>query len=274
MNLAIYGDSLDGYMAEINRYPVLSVEDEFKVAESYWKYKKIEDAHKLVTSNLRFVVKIAFEFRSYGCRLADLIQEGNIGLMKAVKKFNPYKGFKLITYASWWIRSYIQDFILRNKNLVKHNAKALKKNLFYKKDPAFVGADTLATADAHYARGEEAGESRPLAVEDFSPELSLNAEVSNEKTTHLDLLKDDFADPADAMAKKQEQRFAKKTVTTAIAKLTPKERLVVEKRLLTEEPSSLQSLGNTLGVTRERVRQIESNAMKKLKEVLSPQPAF
>ncbi len=273
MTLAIYGDSLDGYMAEINRYPVLSVEEEFKVAESYWKSKRIEDAHKLVTANLRFVVKIAFEFRSYGCRLADLIQEGNIGLMRAVKKFNPHKGFRLITYASWWIKSYIQDFILRNKNLVKHNAKALKRNLFYKKDPVFDETDALAATESPYARRLEAEEGRPLAAEDFSPELSLNVEVSGEKTTHLDLLKDGADGPAEAWAETQERQLAKKTVTTALAKLTPKERLVVEKRLLTEEPASLQTLGNALGVTRERVRQIESGAMKKLKEILSPQPA-
>jgi len=284
MTLAIYGDSLDGYMSEINRYPLLSVEEEFKVAVSYWKYKRIEDAHKLVTSNLRIVVKIAFGFRNYGCRLADLIQEGSIGLMKAVKKFNPHKGFRLITYASWWIRSYIQDFILRNKNLVKHNAKALKKNLFYKKDPASAETegitlkegitlfDALPAMEGPYGRKAEAEEGHPL--EDFSPELSLNTECSNEKTTHLDLLKDDGAGPAEAMAEKQERRLAKKTVTTALAKLTPKERLVVEKRLLTEKPATLQALGVTLGVTRERVRQIECGAMKKLKEVLSPQPAL
>ncbi|MDP2690246.1 MAG: sigma-70 family RNA polymerase sigma factor, partial [Deltaproteobacteria bacterium] len=107
MGLPVLSDNtLHSYLAEINRYPVLSQEDEFAVAERYYRERSMEDAHKLVVSNLRYVVKIALEFRQYGCRLADLIQEGNIGLMVAVKKFNPYKGFRLITYATWWIRSF------------------------------------------------------------------------------------------------------------------------------------------------------------------------
>src|SRR3989337_3158734 len=119
MGLPVVSDSIQSYLAEVNRYPVRSAEDEFTVAERYYRNRSIEDAHTLVTSNLKYVVKIALEYRNYGCRLADLIQEGNIGLMTAVKKFDPYKGFRLITYAKWWIKAFIQDFILKTTGLVK-----------------------------------------------------------------------------------------------------------------------------------------------------------
>ncbi|MFQ5736010.1 MAG: RNA polymerase sigma factor RpoD/SigA [Thermodesulfobacteriota bacterium] len=252
MGLPVVSDNtLQSYLAEVSRYPVLSPEDEFTIAERYYRNKSMEDAHRLVVSNLRYVIKIALEFRQYGCRLADLIQEGNIGLMVAVKKFNPYKGFRLITYATWWIRSCMQDFILKTRGLVKHNAKALKRKLFYR-------------------NGGEATPGAGSAGEvEFPHDLSLNAALGDDGATHLDMLQDVDADPVDAVAESQERAIVKREVTGALALLNEKERMVVEKRVMNDEPESLQKIGDRLGLTRERVRQIESSALKKLQHALS-----
>src|SRR3972149_1183067 len=125
-------NSLETYLVQINQFSLVGQEEEFKLAVRYRKYNDIEAAHKLITSNLRFVVKVAFEYKSYGAKLLDLIQEGNIGLMMAVKKFNPYKGYRFISYAIWWIRAYIQNFIIKSWSLVKIGTTQAQKKLFYK----------------------------------------------------------------------------------------------------------------------------------------------
>ncbi len=255
MSLPVVTDSVQSYLAEVSRYPMLSAEDEFRVAERYYKTRSIEDAHTLVTSNLRYVVKIALEFRNYGCRLADLIQEGNIGLMTAVKKFNPYKGFRLITYATWWIRSFIQDYILKSRGLVRKNTKALKRKLFYKAPALADGAEP----DVHPAAAEEV---------EFKNDLSLDAPLREDSATHLDLLRDEGPGPLEAVALSEERALVRKEVSSALALLNEKERVVVQKRLMADEPESLQVIGDALGVTRERVRQIESQAIKKLEKSL------
>lgn len=252
MSLPVVTDSVQSYLAEVNRYRLLTPEEERTVAERYYRTRSIEDAHTLVTSNLRYVVKIALEFRNYGCRLADLIQEGNIGLMMAVKKFNPFKGFRLITYATWWIRSFIQDFILKSKGLVRRGTRDLKKKLFYR--------------NAELASGTDAdGGAEPMA---FGEDLSLNANVADNSTTHMELLKDDCPGPLEAVAEIESSALMKREVANALACLNEKERVVIEKRVMSDEPESLQGLGEKLGVTRERVRQIESQALKKLEKSL------
>ena len=249
MGLPIVSDSIQSYLAEVNRYKLLTPEEERSVAERYFKTKSIEDAHKLVTSNLRYVVKIALEFRNYGVRIADLIQEGNIGLMMAVKKFNPFKGFRLITYATWWIKSYIQEFILKSKGLVRHATRDLKKKLFYRNQPELGSGDKATDIDA---------------AEVFCEDLSLNATIADKTTTHMELLKDEGPGPLCTFEGKQTAALVKKEVTHALACLNEKERVVIENRVMSDEPESLQELGDKLGVTRERVRQIESQALKKL----------
>ena len=254
MGLPVVSDSIQSYLAEVKRHPVLSAEDEFTIAERYYRTRSIEDAHRLVISNLRYVVRIALEFRSYGCRLADLIQEGNIGLMTAVKKFNPYKGFRLITYATWWIRSFIQEFILKSKGLVRRGTKALKKQLFYRN--ALPSGET----------GNVSIDEDPIHA---TNDLSLNAAVGEDSTTHLDLLNYEGPGPVEATAMRQESAIVKKEVSGALALLNEKERIVIENRVMADEPESLQALGDRLGLTRERVRQIESQALKKLQRTLS-----
>ena len=261
MSLPVLTDSIQSYMAEVNRYPVLTPDEEFRIAERYYKHKSLDDAHTLVVSNLRYVVKLAFEFRNYGCRLADLIQEGNIGLMVAVKKFNPYKGFRLITYATWWIKSFMQDFILKTRGIVKRGTKSLKRKLFYKKEAPLSPLEDIETAPLEKSYGYEDAE--------LSHDLSLNTSISDGTATHLDMLPDAAPGPLETAAVKQEGAIVKREVTNALALLNDKERLVIENRLMAEEPASLQSIGERLGLTRERVRQIESSALKKLQKTLS-----
>lgn len=262
MSLPVLTDSIQSYMAEVNRYPVLTPDEEFRVAERYYKHKSLDDAHTLVVSNLRYVVKIAFEFRHYGCRLADLIQEGNIGLMVAVKKFDPYKGFRLITYATWWIKSFMQDFILKTSGIVKRSSKALKRKLFYKKEAPGAPLEDIETTTPP-------GKGRRYADAELSHDLSLNSSVSEDTATHLDMLPDAAPGPLEAAAVKEHGAIVKREVTNALALLNDKERLVIENRLMAEEPASLRSIGERLGLTRERVRQIESSALKKLRKTLS-----
>ncbi|OGQ56882.1 MAG: hypothetical protein A3J24_09680 [Deltaproteobacteria bacterium RIFCSPLOWO2_02_FULL_53_8] len=256
MTQALLADSIQNYIAEINRFALLKPEEEFKIAERYYKERSLDDAHILVTSNLRYVVKVAFEFRNYGCRMADLIQEGNIGLMHAVKKFNPYKGFRLITYATWWIRSSIQEFILRTKGLVRRNSKSLKRRLFCKSTDvnAASNADDSNNDDSLYALSD----------------LSLDAPVHDGRLTHVDVLMDERPGPMQTAQEKQQKNLAKRDVASALAVLNPKERFIIEKRVMSDEPESLQWLGTELGLTRERVRQIESAAIKKLRSCLTP----
>lgn len=260
MGLPVLADSLHGYLAEINRYPLLSQDEEFEIAERYCRTKSIEDAHMLVASNLRYVVKIALGYRNYGCRLADLIQEGNIGLMIAVKKFNPYKGFRLITYATWWIRSCIQEFILKTTGIVKKGAKALKRKLFYRAE---------SSADAHEPKdgGLMAGSGHDDLM-GFN-DLSLNSSVGDDFTTRQDMLADSGPGPLEATATREEEAIVKRWVKDALALLSGRERMVIEKRILSEDPESLQDIGDELGVTRERVRQIEAEAIRKLKKSLA-----
>ncbi|MBI5236707.1 MAG: sigma-70 family RNA polymerase sigma factor [Deltaproteobacteria bacterium] len=246
-------DSLNIYLAEVNRYPLMSHEEESRFAERYYKTRGVEDAHRLVTSNLRFVVKIALEYRNYGVKLSDLIQEGNVGLMVAVKKFNPFKGFRLITYAGWWIRSFIQECILKATGMVRHGSKALKKKLFYKKDRAETNAPLPVDMPP---------------VEEHLPDISLDVALSDGKATRMDMLQDLDSDPHQTIEVRQNEAVVKKEVGYALAKLNDKERMVIQGRLLSDEPESLATLGVRLGLTRERVRQIEAVAMKKLKDTL------
>ncbi len=244
-NLPVLSDGLNNYLVEIDRYPLLSREAEHSLAMRWYTDKDLDAAHELVVSNLRFVVKVALEFKSYGVALKDMIQEGNIGLMHAVKKFDPTRGTRLITYAVWWIKSHIQDYILKTKGLVKRGSRAIKKALFYKGLPS----------------GEEA--TQPL--NDFS----LDTPLADGETTHLELMADSKPTHAELIEEADHAIAVKQDVGAALKVLNDNERLVITERIMTEEPKSLQAIGTTLGISRERVRQIEASAKKKLKGVLT-----
>jgi len=251
MNLPVVADSIDLYLAEVGRYPLLSAEQERVLAERYYEKGRLEDAHKLVTSNLRYVIKVAREYRKYGARLSDLIQERNIGLMAAVKKFNPHKGFRFITYATWWIRSYIQEYIIKTVGLVKRGTRALKKSLFYK-NPALTAKEA---------------NSLPCGV---VRDLSLSAPIGEDTTTHQDMLCATEPGSEEIVAEKETHALAKREINTALKSLNEKERLVISDRVMADKPASLKVLGERLGLSRERIRQIEGEALKKLGKHLGP----
>src|SRR5512147_1807009 len=205
-NLPTVKNSMESYLIQINQFPLLTREEEFKLAVKYRKYNDIEAAQQLITSNLRFVVKVAFEYKSYGVKLLDLIQEGNIGLMMAVKKFNPYKGYRFISYAIWWIRAYIQNFIIKTWSLVKIGTTQAQKKLFYKIGKVRKALESNGAGEKKY---ERLARDLDLAKEDIiemeqrmaARDLSLDAPFDEgQELTHLELLRENSPDQEEAIA--------------------------------------------------------------------------
>ena len=270
-NLPVVKNSLDSYLTQINQFPLLTKEEEFKLATRYRKDNDIEAAQKLITSNLRFVVKVAFEYKSYGVKLLDLIQEGNIGLMMAVKKFDPYKGYRFISYAIWWIRAYIQNFIIKTWSLVKIGTTQAQKKLFYKIGKVRKALESDQENEKKY---EVLANDLDVAKEDIiemeqrmsARDLSLDAPFDEDhEMTPLDLLKEGSVNQENALIAEQEKRILQAEVLDAMKRLNEKEAFVIKNRIMAESPLTLQEIGDHLNLSRERVRQIESEALKKLK---------
>ena len=275
-NLPVVKNSLESYLIQINQFPLLSKEEEFEIAVKYRKYNDINAAHKLITSNLRFVVKVAFEYKSYGVKLADLVQEGNIGLMMAVKKFNPYKGYRFISYAIWWIRAYIQNFIIKTWSLVKIGTTQAQKKLFYKIGKVRKALESNQENEKKYellANDLEVTKEDIIEMEQrmSSRDLSLDAPFDEDhELTHLDLLQEDSANQEEALAQQQEKKIREREVQNAMKRLNEKEAYVIQNRIMADSPLTLQEIGNHLKLSRERVRQIESEALRKLKREINP----
>ncbi|HEY7536102.1 MAG TPA: RNA polymerase sigma factor RpoH [Thermodesulfobacteriota bacterium] len=268
--------SMEHYLTEISNYSVLSREEEYKLAMRYRKKRDLESARKLITSNLRFVVRIANEYRNYGLNPMDLIQEGNIGLMHAVKRFDPTKGYRLISYAVWWIRAYIQNYIIKSWSLVKLGTTQAQRKLFYKlrseKQKMNLGDVTLSSEDFKNL-AKELGVSNQAVIEMDQrmggKDLSLDAEISGDgEITHLDYLVDDVSNQEDIVRRAQEEEEVRKGLEIALKSLKERERFVIENRILNDNPLTLEELGKKLKLSRERVRQIENSALKKIKTVL------
>lgn len=273
--------SLSSYLTEINRFPLLSPEEEFRLAVRYREEGDIEAAHTLVTSNLRFVVKVAYEYRSYGMRMSDLIQEGNVGLMTAVKKFDPHKGYRLISYAVWWIRAMIQSYILKSWSLVKIGTTQAQRKLFYKLSQTKRALARLMSGGGQDTL-DEAGRgivAKTLHVTDRDVEemdarmsgrdASLDAPLREDgQTTALDLLAASD-NQEDDLARAEEESKVRDDVQLAMKTLNDKERYIVEKRLMTDEPLTLQEIGDHYKISRERARQLEERAKKKIRAVLT-----
>ncbi len=264
-------DSLSLYLREINRFPLLQPAEEYELAVRYRKYGDLEAAHKLVVSNLRFVVKIASEYSGYRMRKMDLIQEGNLGLMTAVKKFNPERGYRLISYAVWWIRAYIQDFIMKSWSLIKIGTTQLQKKLFFKlsRIKGSLDGDEI---DRESLRalldGREADEKVQALCQRLSQrDLSLHRALNDGDTTFIDMLAADD-DQEQSLIVREEQQLLHEKLAEAISHLTVREQQVVRARFLSGSAKTLQEVGEELGITRERVRQLENNAKKKLKKYL------
>jgi RNA polymerase sigma-32 factor len=276
VSLPALTDSIERYLAEISNYPILSREEEYELAMRYKKYGDLEAARKLVVSNLRFVVKIANEYKGYGLNIMDLIQEGNIGLMQAVKRFDPTKGYRLISYAVWWIRAYIQNYIIRTWSLVKIGTTQAQRKLFYKlrstKQKMEMTEETL-DPEAYKNLAEELGVSDESVIEMDQrmggKDLSLDTEVNEEgETTHLDFLVDETSNQEEVITKVEEEEKLKKGLQIALRSLKDRERFIIENRILREKPLTLEELGQKLNLSRERVRQIESAALKKIRDIL------
>jgi RNA polymerase sigma-32 factor len=271
-NLPVIKNSLQAYLLQINQFPLLTQEEEFKLAVRYRKYNDIEAAHKLITSNLKFVVKVAFEYKSYGVKIQDLVQEGNIGLMMAVKKFNPYKGYRFISYAIWWIRAYIQNFIIKTWSLVKIGTTQAQKKLFYKIGKVRKALESDGAGEKKYERlakdldvtkGDIIEMEQRMAARD----LSLDAPFDEgQELTHLELLRETSPDQEEAIAQEEEKKMRQLEVQNAMKRLNEKEVYVIRNRVMADEPLTLQQIGTHLKLSRERVRQIESEALKKLKK--------
>jgi len=275
MNLPVVKNSLESYLTQINQFPLLTQEEEFKLATSYRKANDIEAAQKLITSNLRFVVKVAFEYKSYGVKLLDLIQEGNIGLMMAVKKFDPYKGYRFISYAIWWIRAYIQNFIIKTWSLVKIGTTQAQKKLFYKIGKVRKALESDQENEKKY---EVLANDLDVAKEDIiemeqrmaARDLSLDSPFDEDhELTPLELLQEGSINQEEALIADQEKRILQADVLDALKRLNEKEAFVIKNRIMADSPLTLQEIGDHLKLSRERVRQIESEALKKLKREMS-----
>jgi len=275
-NLPVVKNSLQSYLIQINQFPLLTQEEEFQLAVTYRKYNDLKSAQKLITSNLRFVVKVAFEYKSYGVKLLDLVQEGNIGLMMAVKKFDPYKGYRFISYAVWWIRAYIQNFIIKSWSLVKIGTTQAQKKLFYKIGKVRKALESEGDSEKKYellAKNLDVAKSDIIEMEQrmSSRDFSLDAPFDEDhELTHLDLLQENSLNQEEALVREEEKEIREREVVNAMKRLNEKEVYVIKNRIMADSPLTLQEIGNHLKLSRERVRQIESEALKKLKKEINP----
>jgi RNA polymerase sigma-32 factor len=262
--------TLDLYMAEINRFAILTADEEFRLAVRLRKFNDMDAAEKLVVSNLRFVVKIAHEYRNYGIKLADLVQEGNIGLMHAVKKFDPYRGYRLISYAVWWIRAYIQNYIIKSWSLVKIGTTQAQRKLFFKLSQARKRLEGLSEKRPEFAEIAETLGVRPEEIADMemrmsNRDLSLDASVSEDgDATHMDQLTYDGEDQEAALIRKEEMELVQNNIAGALSGLNEKETFIIRNRVMADNPLTLQAIGDRYHITRERARQIEKQALRKL----------
>ncbi len=270
--------SLAMYLSEINQFALLKVEEEQRLARLFRDKKDMDAAHTLVTSNLRFVVKVSYEYRSYGLKMADLIQEGNIGLMKAVQKFDPDKYIRLISYAVWWIRAYIQNYILKSWSLVKLGTTQAQRKLFFSLARTKRELERLsggASLDNDPARIAKKLHVKPIEVQEMSQrmegrDLSLDAPMGDDGgNSHVDFVVGSSEPQDDVLAQSEEDGIVRARIEQALLRLDPRERFIIEQRVMGDHPMTLKELGEHFGFSRERARQLEIRAKEKLKLELS-----
>jgi|TARA_B100001057_G_C22724643_1_gene901177 RNA polymerase sigma-32 factor len=263
------------YLAQIKKFPMLDAEEEYMLAKSWRERGNLKAAHKLVTSHLRLVAKIAMGYRGYGLPVNELISEGNIGLMQAVKKFDPEKGFRLATYAMWWIKAAIQEYVLRSWSLVKMGTTSAQKKLFFnlKKIKAQIAPDQ--EGDLKNEQVKEISKRLDVKAEEvvnmnrrmMGHEKSLNDPIKDGETNEWqDWLVDDSLDQELIVSQKQEYNEKKDLLKSAIKILNDREREIIEARRLSEEPKTLEELSKKYKISRERIRQIETKAFEKLQK--------
>lgn len=273
-------DPLSTYLAEIRRYPVLSREEEHELAVRYFEHEDEEAAYRLITSNLRLVVMIAREYQRAFHNLLDLIQEGNVGLLEAVKKFDPYRGVRLPSYAVWWIRAYIIRYIMNNFRLVKVGTTQAQRRLFFnlQKEKARLESEGFAPTAALIAGNLGVKEAEVVEMEQRmsgGSEVSTDAPLSAEGDGRvIDVIPHDDADAEDEVADREFYAMMREKLAVFGATLRGREKEIFEERLLAEDPITLQELGERYGVSRERVRQIEEALKRKLREFLVAEIRF
>ncbi len=267
-------DSLQRYLAEIRRYPLLSPEEEHELAVRYKEYGDIEAAYRLVTANLRLVVMLARNYQRAFHNLLDLIQEGNVGIMEAVRNFDPYRGVRFPSYAVWWIRAYIIRYIMNNWRLVKVGTTQAQRKLFFNlqrekerlEAEGFYPAPKLLAQNLGVKENEVVEMQQRMAARDLSVDTPLDGD--DKSATLLDLLADKHANAEEEFAATEYRQLVSEKMAEFARKLKGKEQAIFAKRLLAEEPLTLQEIGDQYGISRERVRQLESRLKKKLKDYL------
>jgi RNA polymerase sigma-32 factor len=270
---------LSRYLSEIRKFPLLTPEEEFMFAKRLKEHGDPEAARRMVTSHLRLVAKIAMGYRGYGLPVSEIVSEGNVGLMQAVKRFDPDKGFRLATYAMWWIRASIQEYVLRSWSMVKMGTTAAQKKLFFnlRKAKSNIGAieegdltpdHTVKLADQLGVTEREVTEmNRRLS----GPDSSLNAPLRSESESEWqDWLADDTMDQETRLAEREERGDRHDALTNALDTLNERERDIIQERRLKDDPATLEELSQKYGVSRERVRQIEVRAFEKLQSAMQP----
>jgi RNA polymerase sigma-32 factor len=234
----------------------------------------VEAAEKLIVSNLRFVVKIAHEYRSYGFKLADLIQEGNVGLIHAVKKFDPYKGYRLISYAVWWIRAYIQNYLIKSWSIVKIGTTQAQRKLFFKLNQTKKELETLSKKNPEFSEiatslGVKDSEVAEMDLRMGSRDVSLNEIINDESnSSHIDFLAYKGDNQESSLIKDEEKSLVRRDIAGALANLSERESYIILNRVMADDPQTLQEIGTKYNISRERARQIEKQALKKMQLAL------
>ena len=281
MNLSLVSpdNNLGRYLDHIKKFPMLEAGEEYLLAKDWLEKQDTKAAHKLVTSHLRLVAKIAMGYRGYGLPIADLIAEGNIGMMHAVKKFDPEKGFRLATYAMWWIKAAIQEFVLRSWSQVKIGTTASQKKLFFNlrkikgKINALEDGDLSPNQVNHIAKTLDVSEDDVVSMNRrmLGGDHSLNSQINRqdgEEAEWQDMLTDERDNQETQYVNHQEKNIRNKMMLEALDYLKPREKDIIIKRRLTENPKTLENLSQEYKVSRERIRQIETRAFEKLQTVV------
>jgi RNA polymerase sigma-32 factor len=268
---------LSRYLAEIRRFPMLEPQEEFMLAKSWREHGDRDAAHKLVTSHLRLVAKIAMGYRGYGLPIGEVISEGNVGLMQAVKRFDPDKGFRLATYAMWWIRAAIQEYILRSWSLVKMGTTAAQKRLFFNLRKAKSRISALEEGDLNPEQLKQIATRLGVSEKEvidmnrrLSGDASLNSPIrtDTESGEWQDWLVDESESQESILAESEELDNRREALKSALSVLNDRERRIFEARRLADEPITLEELATEFGVSRERVRQIEVRAFEKVQQAV------
>src|SRR6266481_1765692 len=268
---------LSRYLSEIRKFPMLAKDEEFMLAKRWQEHEDPDAAHRLVTSHLRLVAKIAMGYRGYGLPIGEVISEGNVGLMQAVKRFEPEKGFRLATYAMWWIKAAIQEYILRSWSLVKMGTTANQKKLFFNLRKAKSKISALEEGDLRPDQVKLIAKRLGVTEQDvvdmnrrLGGDVSLNAPIREDGDSGewQDWLVDDVSDQETRLAESEEADNRKQALGEALSVLNKRERCIFEARRLADDPITLEDLAAEFGVSRERVRQIEVRAFEKVQRAV------